>query len=172
MQFAIHFVCIMAITAVSKFYLDPYDPSLIPDGAFNPNTLNSATFIMTVLTTVNTFVVNYRGKPFMQDLRDNKMMMKALQICYVALFGCALEVFPPLNDLMQLAPFPEDGDAMVGVIRLGDAGLHLQLLMTTVSTMGFKLTLCAIMVFDTVLSYSGEKVLIRLFEPRARGKVK
>ncbi len=49
MQFAIHCVCIMGITAVSKFYLDPYDPSLVPDGVFNPNTLNSATFIMSVL---------------------------------------------------------------------------------------------------------------------------
>jgi len=76
---------------------------------FNPNTLNSATFIMTVLTAVTTFVVNYRGRPFMHDLRGNKIMTKGLQIYYVALFNCALEV-SPLNDLMQLAPLPGDGE--------------------------------------------------------------
>jgi len=165
MQFAIHCVCIMGITAVSKFYLDPYDPSLVPDGAFNPNTLNSATFIMTVLTTVNTFVVNYRGRPFMQDLRENKMMTKGLQICYVALFSCALEVFPPLNDLMQLAPLPGDGEELVGIINLNDIGPHIQFLMMIVNAIGFKMTLCAIMAVDTALSYVGEKALIKFFEP-------
>ena len=165
MQFAIHCVCIMGITAVSKFYLDPYDPSLVPDGVFNPNTLNSATFIMTVLTTVNTFVVNYRGRPFMQDLRENKMMMKGLQICYVALFSCALEVFPPLNDLMQLAPLPGDGDELVGIINLNGIGPHLQFLMMIVNAIGFKMTLCALMAIDTALSYVAEKALIKFFEP-------
>jgi len=31
-QFLVHFVCIMAVTFLSKCYLDPFDPSLVPDG--------------------------------------------------------------------------------------------------------------------------------------------
>jgi cation-transporting ATPase 13A1 len=165
LQFFIHFICIMAVTSLSKFYLDPYDPSLVPDGAFNPNTLNSATFIMTVLVTVNTFTVNYRGRPYMQDLRENKMMMKSLQVCYIALFGCALEVFPPINDLMQLAPLPADGDAIVGDMSSDHAGLFLRLLILAGEGIGFKLTLCALMVLDTVVCIACEKALVNFFEP-------
>lgn len=161
-QFFIHFACIMAVTGLSKFYLDPYDPSLVPDGAFNPNTLNSATFIMTVLATVNTFAVNYRGRPYMQDLRENKMMMKSLQICYVMLFACALEVFPPINDLIQLAPFPAHGETIV-VDTSGE--VVYKWLILAAESIGFKLTLCSLMIIDTTFSILCEKALINFFEP-------
>ena len=167
-QFIIHFVCIMAVTLLSILYLDPYDPSLVPDGAFNPNTLNSATFIMTVLATVNTFVMNYRGRPYMQDLRENKVMVKALQICYVTLFGCALEVFPPLNDLMELAPLPRHGEALFGVVESELTILHKSILIPLTEYLGFKATLCAVMVLDTLLTYLSEKTLIKFFEPQTQ----
>ena len=171
LQFSIHFICIMIVTSMSKSYLDPYDPSLVPDGAFNPNTLNSATFIMTVLTTVNTFVVNYRGRPYMQNLSENKMMMKGLQVCYVALFGCALEVFPPFNDLMQLAPLPAQGEEII-IDMAADTGHHAaflgQLLVMGIQNIGFKQMLCALMVIDTTVSYVIEKALVNFFEPNAK----
>ena len=105
-QFGIHFAAIMVATEVSLYYVDPYDPSMIPDGPFNPNTLNTCTFIMSVLATVNTFAMNYRGRPFMEDIWDNKLLLRSLQVCYGVLISCALEVFPPLNDLLQLAELP------------------------------------------------------------------
>ena len=61
---------------------------------------------MSVLATVNTFAVNYRGEPFTEPLRKNTMLLRSLQICYGVLFVCALEIFPPLNDLLQLTEFP------------------------------------------------------------------
>ena len=44
-QFGVHFACIMAVTHLSTLHLDPDDPSLVPDGPFNPNILNTATFL-------------------------------------------------------------------------------------------------------------------------------
>lgn len=164
-QFAIHFVCIMAVTVMSMSFLDPkYDPSLVPDGAFNPNTLNTATFLITVQATVNTFVVNYRGRPFMEDLHENKVMMRGLQACYGVLFICALEIFPPINDLLQLTPLPSGFLSMASEDALYDAGLHLQLLNSFQSSIGFKATLCSFMVLDTVVAYAAEKLLIKVFE--------
>mmetsp|Transcript_7115 Transcript_7115/g.13481 ORF Transcript_7115/g.13481 Transcript_7115/m.13481 type:complete len:1425 (+) Transcript_7115:81-4355(+) len=164
-QFAIHFTFITAITALSKCFLDPYDPSLVPDGAFNPNTLNSATFLMTVLTTVNTFVVNYRGRPYMQDLVENKMMLKSVQIFYILLFGCALELFPPLNEFMQLAPLPSQNEASEILMTpdiISHSGYYVRYL---VDGIGFKWVLCGFMFADTSLSYYIEKYLVRYFEP-------
>jgi manganese-transporting P-type ATPase len=162
LQFSIHSVSIMAIATLSKLYLDSFDPSLVPDGAFNPNILNSATFIMTVICTVNTFVVNYRGRPYMEDLRENKMMVRALQFCYTILFCCALEIFPPLNDLLQLAPLPSDSILVSSHSYTGD--IYVKSLQILAETIGFKSTLCFFMVVDSICSYLGEKSLIRFFE--------
>jgi cation-transporting ATPase 13A1 len=166
LQFSIHCTCIMSITILSKLYLDSFDPSLVPDGAFNPNTLNTATFIMTVLCTVNTFVVNYRGRPYMEDLRENKMMVKALQIAYAILFCCALEIFPPLNHLLQLAPLPVNSNAVCTITdNTGDHDIYVKSLQILPEIIGFKSTLCFFMIVDSIFSYIGEKSLIRFFEP-------
>ena len=94
------------------------------------------------------------------------MMTKGLQICYVALFSCALEVSRPY-DFMQLAPLPGDDEELVRIINVNDIGPHIQFLMMIVNAIGFKMTLCAIIIMavDTALSYVGEKALIKFFEP-------
>jgi len=164
MQFTIHFVCIMFVTALSKLHLDPYDPSLIPDGQFNPNTLNTATFLMTVVTMVNTFLVNYRGHPFVEDLRDNKLLLRSLKVCYAVLFVCALELFPPINELLQLTPLPQGddrtADLMSEILRENPQYEMLQ----QFEPFGFKTTLVTMMVIDSVASYYAERGLLHLFD--------
>lgn len=159
-QFAVHFLCIMAVTHLSTLHLDPDDPSLVPDGPFNPNVLNTATFLVTVLATVNTFVVNYRGRPYMQNLTENKLMLRSVQISYIALFACALEIFPPLNELMQLNPLPADGAEVFTVAGGGGLGEQLSIV---VESIGFKLTLCLCMVIDTALAYQAEMIVQKTF---------
>jgi len=136
-QFLIHFIAIMAATNVSLPYLDPDDPSITPDGPFNPNPLNTSCFLMTVLSTINTFMINYRGRPYMQDLRENKLLLRSIQICLGVLFTSALEIFEPMNQLLQLSPLP---------------------------SFGFKITLCGIMAVDTIVAYKVEKALVKFYE--------
>ena len=164
-QFCIHFVSIMLVTALSKSYLDPYDPSLIPDGQFNPNILNTATFLITGVTMVNTFLVNYRGYPFVEDLRNNKLLHQSLKICYTVLFVCALEIFPPLNDLLQLAPLPQWGDPLP--MELARESPQLELLQL-INNIGFKTVLVALMVMDSFATYYAEKGLTRIFDSRLK----
>jgi len=161
-QFVIHFVAIMAATNLSLSYVDPYDPSIIPDGAFNPNTLNTCTFLLTVMATINTFVVNYRGKPFTENLMDNKLMLRSVQVSYGALFASALEVFPPLNQLIQLAPLPTpEVVRAMPVDMIQNENVYLS---GMVDMFGFNVTLCIFMVLDGVLSYVAEKTIVRIFE--------
>ncbi len=167
-QFGIHFLCIMAVTHMSCIFLDPkYDPSLVPDGAFNPNTLNTATFLITVQATVTTFVVNYRGRPFMQDLHENKIMMRSLQLCYGLLFICALELFPPINDLLQLAPLPSASSVDLLVsngIERNSSPIILHVLNPLLTTIGFKASLCLFMALDSLVAYVAERALLKIFE--------
>ncbi len=108
-QFSIHFVAIMSVTIMSDAYVDPYDPSIVSDGPFYPNTLNTATFLVTVMSTINTFLVNYRGRPYMESLSENVFLFRSIQACYFILFVCAVDAFPPLSQLLQLSPLPRTG---------------------------------------------------------------
>lgn len=126
--------------------------------------MNTATFLMTVVTMVNTFLVNYRGHPFVEDLRDNKLLLQSLKICYTILFVCALEIFPPLNDLLQLAPLPHGDDATahltLEILRENPQFEVLQIF----GVLGFKTVLVALMMIDTLATYYAERGLMRLFD--------
>jgi len=162
-QFLIHFVAIMSVTYMSDVYVDPYDPSaLVPDGPFNPNTLNTATFLVTVLATINTFVVNYRGRPFMENLTENKLLFRSIQACYAVLFVCALDMFPPLNQLLQLTPLPSTGPPAFNINDVGQGGdvdSIRSLMLQAIDAIGFRLMLCVIMCLDTALVTLSEKTI-------------
>jgi manganese-transporting P-type ATPase len=50
-QCLIHIAVILVGTECALSYVDPYDPSLVPDGPFNPNVLNTCTFLLTCVST-------------------------------------------------------------------------------------------------------------------------
>jgi manganese-transporting P-type ATPase len=164
-QFSVHYSFIMIATDIAVTFVDPYDPSIIPDARFNPNVLNTCTFLLTMLAAVNTFAVNYRGRPFMEDLSENKLLLRSLQACYFVLLICVTEVFPPLNDLFQLSPFPDttmnansaDDDWVVSISQAGG-------LTSFVSQIGFSTAMCMFMVADTALAFGVEKIIVRMSE--------
>jgi cation-transporting ATPase 13A1 len=158
LQCAIHFGAILLATEVALSFVDPYDPSMIPDGPFNPNVLNSCTFLLTCLSTINTFAVNYRGRPFMADLQENKLLYRSIQVCYAVLAICALEVFPPLNDLLQLSTLPtlqsDDDNFIAASSGVWEAMMH---------TIDFRVFMCGLMAADTLLAFGVESAIVRYF---------
>ena len=55
---------------------------------------------------MNNFVVNYRGHPFTQNITDNQLLWRSVQVIYGALVIVAGGQLEPINDLLQMAPFP------------------------------------------------------------------
>jgi manganese-transporting P-type ATPase len=164
-QFAVHCAVILLATDAALRFTDPYDPSLVPDGPFNPNPLNTCTYLLTCLASINTFAVNYRGRPFSADLRHNSLLYRTLQGCYVVLFVCAWEAFPPLSDLLQLAPLPS---SMAGAASVEDDPVHsfasLPYLPVSLQDMTFPTFLSLLMVIDTLAVFALERFWRRLFE--------
>jgi cation-transporting ATPase 13A1 len=162
-QFAVHLCAILIATEAALAFVDPYDPSIIPDGSFNPNVLNTCTFLLTMVATINTFMVNYKGRPFMEDFHENKLLLRSVQVCHAVIWICALEIFPPLNDLLQLAPFPntdmsftQDDDWVASIAQAGG-------LTQVVRTLGFPVSMCLLIAVDTVIAYGFEKAICRFF---------
>jgi manganese-transporting P-type ATPase len=167
-QFIIHFATMTIATEVALSFVDPFDPSLIPDGPFNPNTLNTCTFLISVIATVNTFAVNYRGEPFVEPLRKNQMLWRSIQASYVLLFGCVFEVFPPLNDLFQLAEFPDVTDVDVIWTKQDSQSRQVLIPLTqgltrAIRCVGFPVFMSVLMLLDTILSFLSEQAILKLF---------
>lgn len=73
---------------------------------FNPSLLNSIVFLMTTLMSACTFAINYKGRPFMTGLRDNKWMLGLLVVLSALVLYCAFEIDPEFNKEFQITPFP------------------------------------------------------------------
>ena len=88
---------------------------------FKPSLLNSLVFMMTTIMTMTTFAVNYRGRPFMTGLLENRGMIGAIAVVTFIIFYCALEVDPEVNELLEFVPFPGERFRMTFVkLLLGD----------------------------------------------------
>jgi len=79
-----------------------------PDANFSPNVLNSVVFLITTVSQITTFAVNYKGRPHMQAMRDHKPLAYSLMVSMVSLHLCALEVLPSMNSYLQLTSMPND----------------------------------------------------------------
>ena len=57
---------------------------------------------------ISTFAINYQGLPFRESIFQNKSMINSLVIVFAIAFLAASELFPELNDTMQLVSFPTE----------------------------------------------------------------
>jgi len=134
---------------------------MTPDGPFNPNPLNTACFLILVSSTISTFVVNYRGRPFMQTFKQNKLLLRTVQGSALIVFICAIEIFEPLNQMVQLSPLPS-GDYTLILGESEPGGVN-WIVSSSISMFGFKATLCLIMILDAGFAYAAEKMTIKRF---------
>jgi len=106
-QFAIHLASMIVAVRGAKQYMDPGFKQDM-DGKFSPNLINTVVFFIETVQQVSVLIVNYKGRPFQPGLDENKALLHSLGISFIGLFICAYEVFPVLNNLLELQPFPND----------------------------------------------------------------
>ena len=93
----------------------------------------------------------------MKDLHENKLFYRSIQVCYSVLAICALELFPPLNDLLQLTTLPSVAELTVD----SSNPVH-----SLIEVVDFPVFMCCLMAVNTVLSFSFERTILRIFEVR------
>ncbi|ELR22823.1 cation-transporting atpase 13a1 (g-box binding protein) family protein, partial [Acanthamoeba castellanii str. Neff] len=76
------------------------------DAQFTPNMVNTAVFLITSAMQVATFTINHRGRPFKEDLWENKGLLYGLSAMATLTLVAALESIPPFNTYLQLVPLP------------------------------------------------------------------
>jgi hypothetical protein len=100
----------------------------------------------------------------MKDLHENKLFYRSLQLCYTVLAIATLEIFPPLNDLLQLTIGSLELSS--GISHQGPFLSQFPLLAAGIEMLDFPICLSLLMVLDTGLSVAFERFVIKVFESR------
>lgn len=106
LQFALH---LASMHYVSRNLVPRYEAQVEEvdvEAKFSPSLLNSAVFLINLSQQVSTVVTNFIGEPFREKMTANKGLFYGLLGCgSIAVCG-ALELFPELNEWLQLVKMP------------------------------------------------------------------
>jgi len=88
---------------------DPYAAMMAMfNTPFMPNLMNSVVFLLRSSQDIAVLLVNYKGRPWMKGFTENHPLCLSL-VLMIAGVGCAAwGIFPQVNDMLQLEPFPSD----------------------------------------------------------------
>ncbi|KAJ0412216.1 hypothetical protein ATCC90586_005829 [Pythium insidiosum] len=135
-QSLLHLVALMLALQATQPFIERDDPAMHPDGKFTPNVVNSVMFLLSSVMQLNTFVVNYKGQPFMVSFWDHKLLSRSAVLGYVVLAIAIADVVPALNEMLELVPMPTvELQRTVALLMIGDtvAVLVLEFLIETMS---------------------------------------
>lgn len=75
---------------------------------FEPNIVNSTVYLICMGLQVSTFAVNYKGHPFMESLRENRLLLYSILASSGVVMCLALGIVPDLTSTFQIIDFPDD----------------------------------------------------------------
>ncbi|CAI2351741.1 unnamed protein product [Caenorhabditis sp. 36 PRJEB53466] len=106
LQFVVHFSCLLYIVGLAH-EAAPRDGPIDLEAKFTPNVLNTTVYIISMALQVCTFAVNYRGRPFMESLFENKAMLYSIMFSGGAVFTLASGQATDLMNQFELVVLPD-----------------------------------------------------------------
>ncbi len=107
LQFAIHLTVLVILVRMCEPFIDRLgDESLIPDGDFKPNVKNSVLFLYQWWLQCTVITVNYSGRPFMENLRENNKLFKYIIVMFSVAACGILDYSDIIREYLELVPFP------------------------------------------------------------------
>uniref|UniRef100_A0A158P6R6 Cation-transporting ATPase n=1 Tax=Angiostrongylus cantonensis TaxID=6313 RepID=A0A158P6R6_ANGCA len=99
-QFTIHFGCLLYVVKSA------HEVNL--ESKFTPSVLNTSVYIISMALQICTFAVNYRGRPFMESLLENRAMLYSLLISGSSVFMLALGASEEVMHQFELVALPSE----------------------------------------------------------------
>lgn len=118
-QFAVHFTSLVYV--VNEAYV--IQPKLIKvdlEKKFEPSLINSVVYIISMSMQISTFAINYRGRPFMESLTENRPLFYSIAISMGALFTLLMGWMPEVSAQFELVEFPKDFQMMFCQVVIAD----------------------------------------------------
>ncbi|KAF6038273.1 ATP13A1 [Bugula neritina] len=77
-------------------------------------------YLISMSLQVSTVAVNYKGRPFMQSLRENKLLFYSIGVSTFVIFSLASGMMPELAEYIELVPFPSEFRNVLVMVLLVD----------------------------------------------------
>ncbi|GAA6030029.1 hypothetical protein JCM8097_009222 [Rhodosporidiobolus ruineniae] len=134
-QFAFHIASFVYLTNLCEYYEPRAGMDIDLDAKFSPNLLNSCIFLLSTSQQVSTFVANFIGRPFREDIQENSALYYGLMGASGVAIAGAGDLFPELNKWLQIVPMATP----------------------------FRVKMCVVMALDFFGAWAVDKVLKALF---------
>lgn len=106
-QFAIHIYSLISVTYMAKSFMEQVEKVDL-EKKFEPSLLNGAVYLLSLSMQVSTFVINYQGRPFRENLFENKPLFYALSIVMTICVVAASDLSSDMRSWLNLVEFPEE----------------------------------------------------------------
>eukprot|EP00834_Sanchytrium_tribonematis_P000475 NODE_9_length_64580_cov_1.431941.p2 type:complete len:1144 gc:universal NODE_9_length_64580_cov_1.431941:46758-50189(+) len=103
-QTLIHGICFYQVTAQVHAIEGELEFDFENKKKFEPSLLNTCIYLLSMSMQVSTFWVNYIGRPFREDIRENSLLYRGLLAGIGVAFAGVLEIFSDFNNFLQLVP--------------------------------------------------------------------
>jgi len=105
-QFAVHFASLFYLVTQAKLS----DPDRVVDyeAEFEANLLNSTVYILSLAIQIITFAVNYRGRPYMESIVENRSLLYSLSGAFLFLLALLFDYMPDVNDQFEIVHFTNE----------------------------------------------------------------
>lgn len=120
-QFFCHLAALIYITALCE-KTSPRSKDINLDAEFEPSLLNSAIYLLSTCQSVATFAVNFQGRPFREDIKENKPLFYGLLGAAAVAFCGATNFVPEANGWLQLVDMPTNFRIQLCIVMLLDFG--------------------------------------------------
>ncbi|KAG0149092.1 hypothetical protein CROQUDRAFT_89665 [Cronartium quercuum f. sp. fusiforme G11] len=120
-QFLCHLAALIYITGLCE-QTSPRSKEINLDAEFEPSLLNSAIYLLSTCQSVATFAVNFQGRPFREDIKENKPLFYGLLGAAAVAFCGATNFVPEANGWLQLVDMPTNFRVQLCIVMLLDFG--------------------------------------------------
>jgi len=118
-QFAVHFSTLIYLVN-EAYILTPKKEKIDLERKFEPSLVNSVVYIVSMSMQVATFAVNYRGRPFMESLTENKPLFYSTIASLLAIFTLLMGWLPDVSKQFEIVDFPPEFQQMFCKLLLAD----------------------------------------------------
>lgn len=120
-QFMCHLAALIYVTRLCE-ETSPRTKEINLDAEFEPSLLNSAIYLLSTCQSVSTFAVNFQGRPFREDIKENKPLFYGLLGAAAVAFSGATNFVPEANGWLQLVDMPTHFRVQLCLVMLLDFG--------------------------------------------------
>ena len=117
-QFIIHLISFTLILYLTKRMEPLFIKKENLESQFVPNLNNTLLFLFQNFNQIIIFIVNYKGEPFMENISENVFMRRLIYVIFGFGFIVIFDVFPQLNEDLELIQLPKDINYKVMLILI------------------------------------------------------